>query len=252
MTLLIRNVQILGSDQKLPDKLDVFVSGEKIAAIGRFPGKKADEIVEGQGMYLAPGFIDVDTESDHYLSIFTNPSQDDFLKQGVTTIIGGLCGASLAPLLYGSLDALEEWTRVAQVNVDWHSTEEFLRVLEKFPLGVNFGTLVGHSTLKQAIIGQKPRDLTKNELKVLGNVLERSIKEGSFGFSTGLGYTLGRETPYAEISFLAAIVKRLGGVYATHLRSEGGAIKESIDENFRLARELGVKILISHLMPMQG
>ena len=103
MTLLIRNVQILGSDQKLPDRLDVFVSGEKIAAIGRFPGKKADEIIEGAGCYLSPGFIDIDTESDHYLSLFSHPSQDDFLKQGVTTIVGGLCGASLAPLIYGNL-----------------------------------------------------------------------------------------------------------------------------------------------------
>ncbi len=252
MTLLIRNVQILGSERKLPDRFDVFVNGDKIAAIGRFPGKSADEIIEGQEMFLAPGFIDVDTESDHYLSVFSNPSQEDFIKQGVTSIIGGMCGASLAPLLYGSLEALEEWTRIAEVNVDWHTMDEFSKVLEKIPRGVNFATLVGHTTIRQAIIGRKPRDLTKNELKVFVEILNRALEEGGWGLSTGLGYAQSRDVPYAEISALATIVKKVDGVYATHLRSETIALKEAVDETLRLVREVGVKTLISHFMPTYG
>ena len=122
MTLLIRNVQILGGARDFPEPMDVFVSGDKISAIGHFPNKKADEVLDGQGAYLSPGFIDVNTDSDHYLTLFDHPSQDDFLKQGVTTIFGGMCGSSLAPLLYGSLESMRKWGGSEEkVNVNWHT-----------------------------------------------------------------------------------------------------------------------------------
>lgn len=252
MTLLIRNVRILGGNKDFPENLDVFVSGEKIAAIGSFPGKGADVIIEGQGAYLAPGFIDVDTESDHYLSIFTNPSQDDFLKQGVTTIVGGLCGASLAPLIYGSLESIADWTKVAQVNVDWRSMGEFFDVIKRSKLGVNFSTFVGHSTIRQALIGQKPRALSKNEILVFSELLKKSLNEGAMGMSTGLGYVQSRDTPYAELKTLANVVKEAEGVYATHLRDEQNDLVGSFEEAVKLARETRVKFLISHLLPVFG
>src|SRR3989344_5423724 len=105
MTLLIKNVRILGGAETFSGTKDVFINGDKISAIGNFSGKDADTVIEGQGAYLAPGFIDVNTDSDHYFSLFDYPEQDDFLRQGVTTIIGGMCGSSLAPLLYGSLES---------------------------------------------------------------------------------------------------------------------------------------------------
>src|SRR3989344_3650682 len=139
MTLLIKNVQILGGSpsQVLPGKIsegkekfsgtkDVFITGDKISAIGDFSNKKADEVIDGQGAYLSPGFIDVNTDSDHYLSLFDYPEQEDFLRQGVTRIIGGMCGSSLAPLLYGSLESVRKWGDVSKANVDWHTMQEFL------------------------------------------------------------------------------------------------------------------------------
>lgn len=252
MTILIKNVQIVGGDQIFPDKLDVFVSGEKITAIGRFPGKTADKIIDGQGAYLSPGFIDLHTESDHYLSLFTNPAQADFLKQGITTTIGGLCGASLSPLIYGSLESLEEWTTTKQINVDWHSTGEFLKLMERIKLGVNFGTFSGHSTIRQAIIGKTPRNLSKNELNVFTETLNRSLREGSFGLSTGLGYAQSKDTPYPEIKALANAVKKANGIYSTHIRNDGDGLIESIEENIKLAKETKVKTILSHLIPTNG
>jgi len=82
-------------------------------------------------MTLTPGFIDVNTDSDHYLTLFNNPEQQDFLLQGVTTIIGGHCGSSLAPLLYGSLKSVRKWGDISQVNVDWHSVKELKQTLQK-------------------------------------------------------------------------------------------------------------------------
>ncbi|MBI3588904.1 MAG: hypothetical protein HY093_00615 [Candidatus Liptonbacteria bacterium] len=252
MTLLIRNVNILGSDQKLPEKLDVFVSGDRITALGRFPGKKADEVIEGQGCYLAPGFIDIQTASDHYLSIFTNPAQEDFIKQGVTTIAGGFCGASLAPLIYGSLESVEEWTTTKQINVDWHSVGEFLTVLTKRRLGVNFLTLVGHATVRQAIISGPPRNLTKNELAIFEEILKKSLKEGAFGLSTGLGYVASRETPYQELKALGSITRDAGGFYATHLRDETDDLQASVEETIKLTTEIKSRTMISHLLPVEG
>ncbi len=252
MTLLIRNVTIVGGAREFPEPVDVFVSGERISAIGHFPNKKADEVLDGGGAYLSPGFIDVNTDSDHYLTLFDHPEQEDFLKQGVTTIFGGMCGSSLAPLLYGSLESIGKWADPDRVNVNWHTMGEFLRVLDRSPLGVNFGTLAGHATVRRAIAGESLRILTKNELGVLARTLRAALQEGGFGTSTGLAYVHARETPYAELKLVADIAKGAGGVYATHLRNMGKGVVASIDETIRLAQETGAKTLVSHFVPLVG
>ncbi len=251
MTLLIKNVQILGGVRDFPEPMDVFVAGEKISAIGHFPNKKAAKVLDGQGAYLSPGFIDVNTASDHYLTLFDYPSQDDFLKQGVTTIFGGMCGSSLAPLLYGSLESMRKWGGAEEkVNVNWHTMAELLAVFDKRPLGVNFGTLVGHSTVRRALMGDELRDLTKNELNVFTETVRRALKEGAFGLSTGLGYVHGRSATFTELKMLAGAVKEFGGVYATHVRDLGAQVQKSIDETIALTESAGVTTLVNHFVPI--
>ena len=252
MTLLIKDVQILGGTRPFPDRSDVFVSNDKISAIGHFPNKKADVILEGQGAYLSPGFIDVNTDSDHYLTLFDHPGQEDFLKQGVTTIFGGMCGSSLAPLLYGGLESMGKWADPNRVNVNWHTMAELLAVIDRHPLAVNFGTLVGHATIRRAILGEAARDLTKNELGVFARTLRAALAEGGFGLSTGLAYVHARKTPYAELKFLADIAAEARGVYATHLRDGGAGIARSVEETIRVAKESEVKTLVSHFVPVIG
>lgn len=251
MTLLIKNVRIVGGARDFPEPVDVFIAYDKISAIGSFPNKKADQVLDGQGAYLSPGFIDVDTSSDHYLTLFDYPSQEDFLRQGVTTIFGGTCGSSLAPLLYGSLESVRKWSGSEdKINVDWHTMKEFLETLDRRPLAVNFGTLVGHATIRRALVGDALRDLTKNELGVFAATLARAMHEGGFGLSTGLGYVHGRHTPYSELRKLAEIVKDYRGVYATHLRDSGIGVLASIDETIKLAKDAGARTLVSHFVPV--
>ncbi len=253
MTLLIKNVRLVDGVHEFPERSDVFVTGESISAIGDFPDKRADEILDGQGAWLAPGFIDVNTDSDHYFTLFNYPSQADFLRQGVTTIFGGMCGSSLAPLLYGGLESIRKWSDTTNVNVSWHTTHEFLSVLDKRPLAVNFGTLAGHSTIRRAIVGDDViRDLTKNEREIFGNVIARAIKEGSFGMSSGLGYVHASKTPESEIISLANIVKAANGIYATHLRRMTDGVQDAVAETVRVARTTGVRTLISHFVPILG
>src|SRR3989344_5932270 len=185
--LLIKSAKIVdGSGIRQPYVADVLLNDGEISAIGKFPQKKADIVIDGLGFYLAPGFIDVDTDSDHHLTLFTNPIQQDFLLQGTTTIFGGFCGSSLAPLIYGSLKSIRKWTDTSQINVNWHSVQEFLKELSKLKLGVNFGTLVGHSTIRRSLIGEDFRDLTIPEIEAFKKIVKDSIREGDFGMSSGL------------------------------------------------------------------
>lgn len=252
MTLLIKNVQIVGAPRGGEGTSDVFVSDKKISAIGNFANKKADVVIDGQGAYLSAGFIDADTASDHYLTLFDDRGQEDALRQGVTSLMGGMCGASLAPLLYGTLESLQKWGTADRINVNWHTTAEFLSVMDKRTAAVNFGTLVGHGTVRRAIVGEALRELTKNELGVFVRTLETALQEGAFGLSTGLGYVHERKTPYSELKTLAETVKKYDGVYATHLRHEGHGVKEAVEDTIRLAKETGVSVFINHFSPVTG
>lgn len=250
--ILIKNATLVDGTGARPERKDILVKDDRVAAIGTFPNKDADIVIDGEGMIATPGFIDVNTDSDHYLSLFTDPSQQDFLLQGVTTIIGGQCGSSLAPLLNGRLDSIRKWGDTNQVNINWATLSEFLYALKSVKLGVNFGTLVGHSTVRRALLGEQVRDLTEAELKAMRGVVEQAMKEGALGLSTGLGYNHAHDVPYIEIKQLADIVARYGGVYATHLRDEGEHLLGSVDETIRLANEAKVKTIISHFRPIIG
>jgi N-acyl-D-amino-acid deacylase len=252
MSLLIKNVQIIDGEGKPAYKSDVYIQKNIISAIGDLKDKEAEEVIDGLGNYLVPGFIDIDTDSDHYLDIFTNPRQEDFSKQGVTTIIGGQCGASLAPLMYGTLESIKQWSNPDLVNVDWHTMAEFLHTLDKVPLGVNFGTLAGHSTMRRSLAGDTERGLTKNEIEILKRVLHQTIKDGAFGLSMGLGYVQGRIATEEEIRELTKLLKSLNAVLSVHLRSQTDELLNSVHEAAKIASEAGVKTVISHFRPIVG
>jgi N-acyl-D-amino-acid deacylase len=250
--ILIKNVQIVDGTGALPFKSDILIKDDRISAIGSFANKKADVVIDGLGLTAVPGFIDVHATSDHYLSIFSNPRQHDFLLQGVTTVIGGQCGSSIAPLMYGSLKSIRKWADTNLVNIDWVTLLEFKRTLQRLKIGVNFGTLIGHSTIRRDLVGEEIRDLTQNELDVFKDALMLSIREGALGFSTGLGYAHSRDVSYREVKELLSVIAQYGGVYATHLRDEGENLLLSIEETLRIAEETKLPTIISHLRPIIG
>jgi len=250
MSLLVKDVQIVDGKAGEPYKADVLVQGRIISASGNLKGRKTNTVIDGLGHYLTPGFIDVHTNADHYLSLFDDPSGGDFLRQGATTIIGGHCGASLAPLLYGTLESIRKWADPHDINVDWHRVSEFLKSLERVSLGVNFGTFVGHSTIRRAIVGERVRILQK-EMDVFVEVLKESMKDGAFGLSSGLAYVHGKNASNKEIKDLARLINGFNGIYAVHLRNETSKLVESVDEVIGVSKSSGVKAVISHLMPIK-
>lgn len=243
-------------------KADVLLKRDKIVALGSFPQYKADEIIDGMGAYLSPGFIDTNNNADLYLNIFTNPSLDEFLKQGITTIIGGQNGISLAPLIYGSLELHKFFINAAKTNINWHSFREFLETLDKKPLGVNFGSLAGHSTIREAIIGDDFRDSVIKEMEVIKFVLEKSLQEGAYGVSFDLSFPLTTLTPNKELKYLLEIIEkykavatfriRAGSDASVLLKNEKGNLLPAVNEIINLAQETGTRIYLNNFSCPKG
>lgn len=262
MTTLIKNILLIDGSGQPAVKADVLIKNEKIAAIGSFPRYQADTVIDGIGAYLAPGFIDINTNSDRYLTIFSNPEQQHFLSQGITTIIGGQDGISLAPLLYGTLDLQTYWTDPYQINIDWHTVNELFEVLRRRPVGVNFGTLVGHSTVRHAIIGNDFRDPTVKELSVMLYMIEQAMRDGAFGVSFDLQSPLATLTPGKELKAILELVEKSKGLGMFKLRSgsdtdiSGGETNEhflpAVNEIINLSKETGARTQVSNFAPSRG
>jgi N-acyl-D-amino-acid deacylase len=168
------------------------------------------------------------------------------LAQGITSVLTGHCGSSLAPLLKGSLASIQKWTNVSGVNVNWRSMGEFLEVLERRGVGANFATLVGLSTLRRDFTGDESRPLTKKESLQLQLLLKRSLDEGGWGLSLGLGYAHGRASQEEELGPLLSLLARRGAVASFHLRDEREELYPSLHEVISLVRNSKVRAKISH------
>ncbi|MBP6855373.1 MAG: amidohydrolase family protein [Candidatus Pacebacteria bacterium] len=255
MTTLIKNIILVDGTGKNPFKADVLVRDRSIVAVGSFPSFKADKVILGNEGYLMPGFVDLNVSSDRYLTLFTSPLHRDFLLQGVTSILIGQCGFSLAPSFYGALGHCSAWTSATHVNVNWKRVGDFLDVLQKqFNFGVNIATLAGHRVIRDEMVHNPSvfRSLTANELRVFRSVLDEALREGAFGLSVGLGHYPYQSTPYHELRALLDVVKKYNGVYATHMRNEKEGILASVQETVKLAQEVAVPTIISHLRPFVG
>ncbi|PIR97824.1 MAG: hypothetical protein COT89_02860 [Candidatus Colwellbacteria bacterium CG10_big_fil_rev_8_21_14_0_10_42_22] len=251
MSLLIKGVQVIDGTGKEPYKADVLVQGGLISSIGNLKERGAGKIIEGLGNYLVPGFIDIQSHSDHYLSIFSNPKQEVYLKQGVTTILGGVDGSSLAPLLYGSLDSINMWSDISEVNVNWHTTQEFLYEMESRRLGINYGTFAGHSTIRRELVGDR-KNLEKKETDVLGRLVSEAIKGGAFGVSADLASAYGNPISLREANVVGNQIADKGSVYVVGLRDIRKGLIKSMQEVIKLAESTGATIVIDNLRPVKG
>jgi len=247
--IIIRGGKIVDGSGKKPFEGDVGIKRNKIYKVGDLEMEVAQEEIDAKGKIVTPGFVDINNHSDTYWTLFKYPDQESLLKQGITTILGGNCGSSLAPILgEGSIKSLRKWARMHDLQIDWDRVGEFLSYLEdNRPLGVNFGTLVGHATLRRGLLGEEIRRLRSHEIDILEKEVERSIKEGAWGFSTGLTYTHARIASKKELTALAKAVQKARGIYTTHLRGEGEDLITSIKEALKIAKSADSELEISHL-----
>jgi len=246
--IIIRNGSIIdGSGEKM-FLADVGIRENEIVKIGELHDDQGEIEIDARRKYVCPGFIDVNNHSDTYWQIFANPNLESLIYQGITTIVGGNCGSSLAPLVDAkTIDTIQKWANIKEVSINWLDFEEFFKFLENKRMSVNFATLVGHATLRRGILKDETRELEPPELAFIGKMLKDSLKEGALGMSTGLVYTHARTATLEELVYLARIIKKYDGVYVSHVRNEGKNLLEAINEAITIGEKTGVKIHISHL-----
>ena len=229
------------------ERIDIGIKKDKIADLGDFSGENADLVVDATGKYISPGFIDLTNHSDTHWTLFSQPKQESLLRQGITTILGGNCGASIAPLVRASdIEGIHKWADVTQINTNWRTVEEFFEELSKHPIGVNFATLVGHGTLRRGILGDDARNLTRKEIEEIKFMLKDSLEEGAFGLSTSLAAAHAKFATDAELKELFAIVAEYNGLAKHHLKDEGRNILPAIAEIIGISRESSARTQISH------
>ncbi len=245
--VLIKSGTVIDGTGAPPGTMDVGVRDRHIADMGVLEGATAEVVIDAAGKYVTPGFIDVTNHSDTHLSLFKYPGLDGLLMQGVTTAIGGNCGASLAPLASGdSILAIRKWADPSDINVNWNSVGEFLAEITKLRLGVNFGMFAGYGTLRRGVIGNAARLLDRNERQEIRFLLEESVREGALGLSLGLAYGHERVSPTEEIVEIAGGLAAAGGIIKLHLRAEGSDLIAAVNEAVQISREAGATVHISH------
>jgi len=218
--LLIINGRIVDGTGNSWYRADIAIRNGKIEAIGKNLRRQATRVIDAQNRIVAPGFIDVHThiEDDEK----KDPLAQSFLYDGVTTCITGNCGLS-------------------NVNIG-----KYLNWIDSLQLSINVASLIGLNDVRRAVIGRANRNPTPDERLRMEYIVEKAMKDGAVGLSTGLIYIPGTFTPTDELVRLAAIAGKYNGVYATHMRSEGDSVVPAIKEALHIGKEANIPVQISH------
>ena len=245
--ILIKGGSVIDGTGRAMALADIGIADGKIAALGALSGRGAKTEIAAAGKYVTPGFIDITNHADTHLALFVYPGQESMLLQGITTILGGNCGSSLAPLFSPeSITAISKWADVGEINIDWTGVGEFLSSVEKIRPGINFGTFAGYGTLRRAVSGDEARLLSLDERAQMNGFIRHAMHDGAFGLSLGLAYGHERISSTEELIDAAHATAASRGVLKMHLRSEGQEILGAVNEAVRIGRETGVPIIISH------
>ncbi len=229
---------------------DVLLVDDRIAALGRNLRDKLPEGLSPQdvrnidctGLAITPGFVDVHTHDDAI--VLKHPDMLPKVSQGITTVIAGNCGISLAPFVVEKSEPPLNLLGADSFRFD--SVQGYARALAAARPAVNVAVLIGHTTLRFACVCDLARAASASELDAMCALLARCMEDGAIGLSSGLFYEQAFAAPAEEVVRLAQVVSRFGGVYATHLRSEMQAIVEALHEAGDSAFRAGVPLIISH------
>ena len=241
--LLLRGGTVIDGTGAPRRTADVAIDGDRIAAVGRLDGTRAAREIDAIGLVVSPGFIDAHTHDDR--AVLSDPSMACKVSQGVTTVVTGNCGVSLAPLTGREppppLNLLggEDWYR-------FPTFAAYREELEGAPPALNVAMQVGHTALRACVMDGLDRAATEGEIERMAELADEAMHAGCIGLSTGLAYPPARATPTEEVIAIARRVAAHGGMHSTHMRDEEGGVLDSIRETIRIGREAGVPIVISH------
>ena len=223
---------------------DIGIRAGKIAAIGNLSGAARTRMLDVHGLVVAPGFIDMLGQSE--LTILVDPRLPSKIYQGITTEITGE-GGSVAPLNPAIIQADHDEYEHYRITPDWRTLREYFARLEKQGMGINLASYVGATQVRRMVLGDDDKQPTPAQLEQMKELVGQAMRDGAVGVSTSLEYA---PAPYAkteELIALAGEASPFGGIYATHMRSEGDAVLAGIDEALRIGREGHIPVEIWHL-----
>lgn len=228
---------------------DLIVDAGRIVWIGKSPEGTCDREINAAGRVVAPGFIDTHSHSD--LEVFVDPYLEPKVRQGITTEIIGQDGVAAAPVGAGEEESCKE--NLARITGDyetvtwnWRTVDDYCRLLEAQGLGPNLMTLVPHGNIRMALLGLNSRKPDAGELGDMQAILDRDLRAGAAGLSTGLIYPPCSYAATEELISLCEVVASFGKFFVVHQRSEAGGILDSMREVIGVARQSGVKVHFSH------
>lgn len=242
---ILRGGEVIDGTGRMRFRADVAIAGARIAAVGEVAKTSGAREIDVSGLVVAPGFIDVHTHDDR--ALFAAPDMAAKASQGVTTVVTGNCGISLAPLSPEGRPP-PPLDLIGETPSDYFPRfVDYLDALDKAPAAINAACLVGHSTLRVgAMAGDFDRPASADEIAAMQQHLQEALDAGAVGMSTGLFYAPAFHAPPAEIEALAKLLRPAGALYTTHMRDEAEHVLDSLDESFAAARSAGVPVVISH------
>ena len=242
--VLIRNGHIIDGTGSPWYSGDVGIRVGRIAAIGNLSRAQAQRVIDAEGMVVAPGFIDMMGQSE--LTILVEPHLPSKIFQGITTEITGE-GNSVAPLNVALVQASRIRFEHFQITPGWRTLDQYFARLEKQGMGVNMGTFVGATQVRRFVLGDADRAPTPVQLNEMKSLVREAMLQGALGVSTALEFP---PAPYAsteELIALASEAAKFGGIYATHIRTEGEGEMAALDEAIRIGREAAIPVEIFHI-----
>lgn len=239
--ILLRGGAVIDGSGEPARSGDIAIAGDRIVAVGDCSKFTPTTEIDLRGLAIAPGFVDAHTHDDQLL--FDDPAMSAKVSQGVTTVIVGNCGVSLAPLVRDAvpppLTEMEGAFRFARFA-------DYLEALDRSPAAVNAACLVGHTTLRVATMSDLDRPANETESLAMRTLCREALDSGAIGLSSGVFYPPASAAPWEEVADLVKLVGDAGGIYTAHIRDEGDDVMSAIDEACLIAAEGDVPLVVSH------
>lgn len=243
---IIKNGSIIDGSGKKAFKADLGIIGNQIKAIGDLSSSSADKFIDAKNMLVSPGFIDIHTHTE--IELLVNSKAESKIRQGVTTEVGGNCGSSPYPLNDKDFENYKKKMKERyDLDVEWKNIDGFFDSLENHKIALNFASFTGHSDLRAFAVGRYDEKPTTEQMKLMKEMLAKSMEYGSFGLSTGLEYTPGSYAETPELIELSKTAAEYGGIYNTHMRNEDDTIEDAIQEALEICGKAGIPLEIAHL-----
>jgi N-acyl-D-amino-acid deacylase len=218
-----------------------------IQRVGTVSNATSDHVIDGSGKVLAPGFIDAHTHDDRLL--LSGPDMAPKVSQGVTTVVAGNCGVSLAPAPRGMARPVTPPLDLIDDEGSWFrfpTFKDYIQELRNKPAATNCALLVGHTMLRSQTMDDLDKPATKGEIAKMQALVEEALEAGAIGLSTGLFYEPARAAPTEEVIEVCRPLSARQALYCTHMRNEAEGVVDSLEETFRIGRELGIPVVVSH------